>query len=102
MPWRRIDGAALLEGTGLGADEVASPNLHVNRGQEQRCFRNLLRCSGVQSIAVGYLSGIDWFWWPIFLMPFALVGSTIAYRIWNELPPATKKYIDEHETKKAH
>ncbi|MBS0631251.1 MAG: MFS transporter [Verrucomicrobia bacterium] len=58
--------------------------------------------SGVQSIAVGYLSGIDWFWWPIFLMPFALVGSTIAYRIWNELPPATRKYIDEHEKKKAH
>jgi len=35
-------------------------------------------------------------------MPFALVGSTIAYRIWNELPPATRKYIDEHEKKKAH
>ncbi|MEK2606581.1 AraC family transcriptional regulator [Burkholderia arboris] len=49
---RHIDGAALLEGTGLGADEVASPNLHVNRGQEQRCFRNLLRCSGVPSIGL--------------------------------------------------
>ncbi|CAM2185135.1 AraC family transcriptional regulator [Burkholderia orbicola] len=49
---RHIAGAALLEGTGLGADEVASPNLHVNRGQEQRCFRNLLRCSGVPSIGL--------------------------------------------------
>ncbi|KAG8152744.1 AraC family transcriptional regulator [Burkholderia catarinensis] len=49
---RHIDGVALLEGTGLGADEVASPNLHVNRAQEQRCFRNLLHCSGVPSIGL--------------------------------------------------
>ncbi|MCA8477820.1 AraC family transcriptional regulator [Burkholderia multivorans] len=49
---RHIDSAALLEGTGLGADEVASPNLYVNRAQEQRCFRNLLRCSGVPSIGL--------------------------------------------------
>jgi OPA family glycerol-3-phosphate transporter-like MFS transporter len=53
--------------------------------------------SSVQSVAVGYLSGLDWRWWPIFLMPFALVGGTIAWRIWNELPAATKKYIAEHE-----
>ena len=37
---------------GAGADEVASPNLHVNRGQEQRCFHNLLQCSGVPSIGL--------------------------------------------------
>ncbi|RQS70168.1 AraC family transcriptional regulator [Burkholderia sp. Bp8963] len=49
---RHIDSAALLEGTGLGADEVASPTIHVNRSQEQRCFRNLLRCSGVPSIGL--------------------------------------------------
>ncbi|MGU7780853.1 AraC family transcriptional regulator ligand-binding domain-containing protein [Burkholderia sp. PU8-34] len=49
---RHIERAVMLEGTGLGADEVASPNLHVNRGQEQRCFRNLLRCSGVPSIGL--------------------------------------------------
>ncbi|MGS0894344.1 AraC family transcriptional regulator [Burkholderia stagnalis] len=49
---RHIDSAALLEGTGLGAAEVASPNLHVHRGQEQRCFRNLLRSSGVPSIGL--------------------------------------------------
>lgn len=54
--------------------------------------------SSVQSVAVGYLSGLDWRWWPIFLMPFALVGGTIAWRIWHELPAATKKYIAEHET----
>jgi OPA family glycerol-3-phosphate transporter-like MFS transporter len=55
--------------------------------------------SSVQSVAVGYLSGISWTLWPIFLMPFALVGGIIAYRIWHELPAATKKYIEEHEGK---
>ncbi|KVR83408.1 AraC family transcriptional regulator [Burkholderia vietnamiensis] len=49
---RHLDIAAVLDGTGLGAAEVASPNLHVNRGQEQRCFRNLLRCSGLPSIGL--------------------------------------------------
>jgi len=57
--------------------------------------------SGVQSVCVGILSGISWIWWPVFLMPFALVGGIIAWRIWNELPAATRKYIDEHEAKPA-
>ncbi|MBX3736572.1 MAG: MFS transporter [Candidatus Didemnitutus sp.] len=55
--------------------------------------------SGVQSVCVGYLSGLSWRWWPMFLIPFALAGGIIAWRIWNELPAATRKYIDEHENK---
>lgn len=55
--------------------------------------------SSVQSVAVGYLSGISWTLWPIFLMPFAVIGGIIAWRIWHELPAATKKYIAEHEAK---
>jgi OPA family glycerol-3-phosphate transporter-like MFS transporter len=57
--------------------------------------------SSVQSVCVGYLSGLDWRWWPVFLMPFALAGGIIAWRIWHELPAATRKYIDEHERKPA-
>ncbi len=49
---RRIERAAVLAGTGLGADQLASPDLRVNREQEQRCFRNLLRCSGLASIGL--------------------------------------------------
>lgn len=56
--------------------------------------------SSVQSICVGYLSGLSWRWWPVFLIPFALAGGIIAWRIWNELPAATRKYIDEHEKPK--
>ncbi len=60
--------------------------------------------SSVQSICVGYLTGTSWSghswqWWPVFLMPFALIGGIIAWRIWNELPAATRKYINEHEKK---
>lgn len=62
--------------------------------------------STIQSFAVGYLTDPSfkhhsWQWWPIFLIPFALAGGIIAYRLWNELPAATRKYIDEHETKLA-
>lgn len=58
--------------------------------------------SSVQSIGVGYLvSHHGWQWWPIFLMPFALVGGLIAWRIWHELPAATRKYIETVEQKPA-
>ena len=72
--------------------------------------------SSVQSVCVGFLtpqSGVgsseplagglaalsqrSWQWWPIFLMPFALAGGIVAWRIWHELPAATRKYIAEHE-----
>ncbi len=58
--------------------------------------------SGVQSVGVGYLvTHQGWEWWPIFLMPFALVGALIAYRIWHELPAATRIYIETVEQKRA-
>jgi OPA family glycerol-3-phosphate transporter-like MFS transporter len=39
------------------------------------------------------LAGRSWYWWPVFLMPFALLGMVLAWIIWHELPPATKRYI---------
>jgi OPA family glycerol-3-phosphate transporter-like MFS transporter len=54
--------------------------------------------SGVQSIGVGFLvTRGGWQWWPVFLMPFALIGGLIAWRVWHELPAATRKYIEEVE-----
>ena len=54
--------------------------------------------SGVQSIGVGYLVTYHgWQWWPVFLMPFALVGAFIAYQIWHELPAATRIYKETVE-----
>jgi len=61
--------------------------------------------STLQSFAVGYLtdpkfSYHSWRWWPVFLIPFALAGGIIAWRIWHELPEATKQYIEKHEKKR--
>ena len=39
------------------------------------------------------LAGRSWYWWPVFLMPFALIGMIIAWIIWHELPAATRRYI---------
>lgn len=55
--------------------------------------------TGVQSVSLGYLTGYSWFWWPCFLMPFALLGGFLALKIWHELPAATRKYIAEVEEK---
>jgi OPA family glycerol-3-phosphate transporter-like MFS transporter len=70
--------------------------------------------SFVQSLCIGFLVpeatggpqtvpllGISrsWQWWPIFIIPFAIIGGGIALKLWNALPAATKKYIAEVEKK---
>jgi OPA family glycerol-3-phosphate transporter-like MFS transporter len=55
--------------------------------------------TGMQSVSLGYLTVQSWYWWPVFLMPFALLGGFLALRIWHELPAATRKYIAEVEEK---
>jgi OPA family glycerol-3-phosphate transporter-like MFS transporter len=57
--------------------------------------------SSVQSFALGYLTGRSWFWWPVFLMPFAVLGTILAISMWHQLPPATRRYIAEFEDKPA-
>jgi OPA family glycerol-3-phosphate transporter-like MFS transporter len=62
--------------------------------------------SGIQSFFIGHLIpaeragesatflGItrDWHWWPIFMVPFAVLGICFAIAIWHALPEATKKF----------
>jgi OPA family glycerol-3-phosphate transporter-like MFS transporter len=48
--------------------------------------------SGLQSVCLGYITTGHWQWWPIFLIPFAVVGLVLALKIWNALPAATRKY----------
>jgi MFS transporter, OPA family, glycerol-3-phosphate transporter len=55
--------------------------------------------SGMQSFCLGYLTGRTWLWWPMFLMPFALLGGILALKIWHELPAATRRYIEDVELK---
>ena len=53
--------------------------------------------TGIQSFSLGYLTTWNWHYWPIFLMPFALIGMILAMKIYKELPEATRKYIAEVE-----
>jgi OPA family glycerol-3-phosphate transporter-like MFS transporter len=53
--------------------------------------------SGVQSFSLGYLTGVSWLWWPVFLMPFAVLGTLLALSMWNALPAATRKFIAQFE-----
>ena len=58
--------------------------------------------SGIQSFGLGFLlasKDANWQWLPVFVMPFAIVGTLIAIKIWHDLPPATRKYIAEVEQK---
>ena len=49
--------------------------------------------SGLQSISLGYLTSKSWSYWPLFLIPFAALGTYFAWRIWHQLPEATKRYL---------
>jgi MFS transporter, OPA family, glycerol-3-phosphate transporter len=55
--------------------------------------------SGLQSVCLGFLTGLTWRWWPLFLLPFAVLGVVLALRIWHELPAATRRYIAQVEQK---
>ena len=59
--------------------------------------------SGIQSFGLGFLlasKDANWQWLPLFVMPFAIIGTLIAIKIWHDLPPATRKYIAEVEQKR--
>jgi len=42
--------------------------------------------TALQSVALGYLTTRDWSFWPVFLLPFAVVGFVLLLRIWNATP----------------
>lgn len=72
--------------------------------------------SGLQALCIGFLIPKEgatpdeqivpifhfhrsWHWWPIFLIPFAIIGLLASLKIWKALPAATKRYIAEVESK---
>jgi len=46
--------------------------------------------TGLQSVVLGILVSKDWAYWPMFLLPFAIVGFLLCLRIWNAKPGASK------------
>ena len=66
----------------------------------------MLSGTGLQALCLGFLTGSEkgwdfggyltgaqrgWSLWPIFLLPFALLGTALAIRIWRALPEAARK-----------
>lgn len=49
--------------------------------------------TGLQSVSLGFLVTKSWIFWPLFLVPFGLIGCVLAVRMWRELPEATKRYL---------
>lgn len=55
--------------------------------------------TGIQSVVIGHITPVgaaaavatNWFWWPMFLAPFALIGLGLSAKIWNAIPGKTKK-----------
>ena len=46
--------------------------------------------TGLQSFSLGYLTSRSWSYWPLFLLPFALLGSLLCLKIWNAKPAPRK------------
>ncbi|MEJ0091751.1 MAG: MFS transporter [Limisphaerales bacterium] len=36
----------------------------------------------------------DWHWWPVFMIPFAIIGLGVTVKLWHTLPEATRRYND--------
>ncbi|MBU0519287.1 MFS transporter [bacterium] len=47
--------------------------------------------TGVQSLSLGYLTTQNWTYWPLFLIPFAIIGTFLAIKIWHAFPNAKGK-----------
>jgi MFS transporter, OPA family, glycerol-3-phosphate transporter len=46
--------------------------------------------TGVQSLALGYITTWNWQYWPVFLIPFSVLGIALTLRIWHAIPQGKK------------
>ena len=47
--------------------------------------------TGLQSFTLGYLTTLNWAYWPAFLFPFGIIGFLLLKRIWFAIPSGKKK-----------
>lgn len=47
--------------------------------------------TGVQFKSLGYLTEKSWTYWPLFLVPFAIIGTLLAIRIWKAMPQPARR-----------
>ncbi len=56
--------------------------------------------ASLQAFVIGIIATKSWTYWPMFLLPFTVLGLVFAIKMWNVLPAATKRYLEEVEKKK--
>ena len=44
--------------------------------------------TAIQSISLGFITARNWAYWPLFLIPFSVIGFVLLTRIWNAKPTA--------------
>ena len=47
--------------------------------------------TGFQGLCLGAITTKDWGLWPVFMIPFTVIGFLLALRIWKAIPKAAKK-----------
>jgi len=47
--------------------------------------------TALQGVSLGFITERSWRWWPPFLIPFAVIGTLLAIRIWHAIPDAARK-----------
>ena len=54
--------------------------------------------SSFQEFVLGaVITAETWQYWPTFLLPFTLLGLFFAWKLWQEIPDATRKYLADVE-----
>ncbi len=46
--------------------------------------------TGVQSLSLGFITSWNWQYWPVFLIPFAVMGIGLTRMIWHAIPQGKK------------
>ena len=46
--------------------------------------------TGIQSLALGYITEWDWNYWPVFILPFTLIGIVLCTRVLKAFPEKKK------------
>ena len=42
--------------------------------------------TGLQSLSLGFITSWNWQYWPVFLIPFAIIGIALTRTIWHAIP----------------